>query len=65
MILVEGEHSKLNALSDTVEQTSDHALVGVELESQSGDGNTLTAKNKKGNRNKGKKGKLIKGIIVL
>ncbi|GJS44241.1 pentatricopeptide repeat-containing protein [Tanacetum coccineum] len=82
MILVEGEHSKLNALSDTVdqsqqgkqmvasecssssktkvEQTSDHALVGVELESQSGDGNTLTAKNKKGNRNKGKKGKLIK-----
>ncbi|GJS54009.1 pentatricopeptide repeat-containing protein [Tanacetum coccineum] len=83
MILVEGEHSKLNALSDTVdqsqqgkqmvasecssssktkvEQTSDHALVGVELESQSGDGNTLTAKNKKGNRNKGKKGKLIKG----
>ncbi|GJT58026.1 pentatricopeptide repeat-containing protein [Tanacetum coccineum] len=98
MILVEGEHSKLNALSDTVdqspqktehsvimknnvsqqgkqmvasecssssktevEQTSDHALVEVELESQSGDGNTLMAKNKKGNQNKGKKGKLIKG----
>ncbi|GJW10285.1 hypothetical protein Tco_1576112 [Tanacetum coccineum] len=97
MILVEGEHSKLNALSDTVdqspqktehsvimknnvsqqgkqmvasecssssktevEQTSDHALVEVELESQSGDGNTLMAKNKKGNQNKGKKGKLIK-----
>ncbi|GKB34616.1 pentatricopeptide repeat-containing protein, partial [Tanacetum coccineum] len=87
MILVEGEHSKLNALSDTVdqsqqgkqmvasecssssktkvEQTSDHALVGVELESQSGDGNTLTAKNKKGNRNKGKKGKLIKVKIQI
>ncbi|PWA95691.1 uvrD-like Helicase, ATP-binding domain, P-loop containing nucleoside triphosphate hydrolase [Artemisia annua] len=44
-----------------VEQTCDDALVEVALESQSGNGSTLDAKNKIPKGNKGKKGKHIKG----
>ncbi|PWA83324.1 major facilitator superfamily domain protein [Artemisia annua] len=54
-------HSINSSSTTEVEQTGDDALVEVALESQSGDGSTLDAKNKiaKGN-NKGKKGKHIK-----
>nr|GFA73358.1 UvrD-like helicase, ATP-binding domain, P-loop containing nucleoside triphosphate hydrolase [Tanacetum cinerariifolium] len=52
----------VNSSSHNVDVTCDEALVEVALESKSGDGSTLDAKNKtaKGN-NKGKKGKHNKG----